>query len=416
VSPVPADRPISLSEAIAIALEGQPQLALARFGVEAAGGRVRQARSGYYPSVSISAQHTRTGPEAGGVGAVGGTFTAGGYSTDLTGRQLLYDFGKTPASVGQARGQEESARQALAQVRQQTINQVKQAYYLLLQDQQLVGVQERNVAEQRAHLGMARARYEAGAAARADVVRAEAAVGEAILTLTTAQNAAAVARVNLNLAMGVDVRTPTQVEETEEGGSADLRSALRDPASLVQRALANRAEVKQAESDLEVAKAALRLARASNRPALSANGNYGLRGSSFPPTDESWSYGLSLQWPLGDVGLTRGNIEESEANVLAAQARLRQVEQSVSSEVVQAWLNVATAEQRVAASEQEVASAEESLRLAEGRYEAGVASYVEVIDAETAAVTARTNLVNARYGASIALASLELALGMGEGE
>jgi outer membrane protein TolC len=123
-----------------------------------------------------------------------------------------------------------------------------------------------------------------------------------------------------------------------------------------------------------------------------------------------------MSWPLLNVGLTAGRVQESEANLLGAETRLRQTELSVGSEVVQGYLSVQTARQKVTAAEAEVASAEESLRLATGRYETGVAVYIEVIDAETAALTARTNLVNGRYALSTSLAALEAALGLEQGE
>lgn len=405
---VPTDRPISLDEAIGIALANEPQLALAQHTSEAARGRARQAASALYPTLSVAAEHTRTGPAVGGqAGGVGSTFTVGGYTTDLSARELIYDFGKTPGSVGQARSQAESARQALAQARQDVVNQVKQAYYTLLQNQELVAVQQRTLADQRAHFDLATARFDAGVAPRVDVVRAEAAVADAVLNLATAENSAAVSRINLNLALGADVRTPTKVQQTEE--PAPL---LPDAGALVEQAFASRPAVQQVRAGVAAAQHALAAARATNLPAVVLNGNYGLRGSSFPPDDGSWSYGVSLQWPLVDVGLTRGRVQEAEANLLVAQTQLRQQQDSVASQVVQAYLNTQTAGQKVTAAESSVASAEESLRLAVGRYESGVAAYLEVIDAETAAITARVNLVNARYGLSTALASLEQALGI----
>ncbi len=414
VNQIPLERALTLSEAISIALYAQPQLALARYSAEAARGRVKQAESGYFPTVSISAAHTRTGPSASGpsgVSVVGGSFTSGGYTTTFSGKELIWDSGATPASVGQARSQAESARRALAQTRLDTINQVKQSYYILLQNQELLGVQRQSVDDQKAHLDLAKAKYEAGTTARSDVVRAEAAVADAVLNLASAQNAVAAARVTLNLALGMDVRTPTRVEETQEKAPAAWEAA-----TLVEQALADRPAMQQSRADAEAAREALRGARASNRPGLFLNGSYGLRGSSFPPGDRSWSYGVSMSWPLVDVGRTRGRVQEAEANLMGAEVRLRQTELTVGSEVVQGYLSVQTARQKVTAAEAEVASAEESLRLATGRYETGVAAYIEVIDAETAALTARTNLVNARYALSTSLAALEAALGGEQGE
>jgi outer membrane protein TolC len=406
---VPVDRPITVKEAVAAALEHQSQIAIAAANAAAAAGRTRQALSAYFPTLSLSAEHNRIGPAAtGGTGAVGGRFTVGGYTTSIAGTQLIYDFGKTPSQVGQARQSEESALDSLAQTRQDTVNQVKQAYYSLLQNQRLVEVQRSNVASQRAHLDEARARFTAGVAPRADVVTAETALASATFNLATAQNTAAVSRVTLNTALGIDVRTPVIVQQAEEPAPAVT------PATLVEEALARRRDIAQLRAQVSAAENALRAARTTNLPDLLLVGAYGLRGGTFPGDTRSWSYGVSLQWPFFDVGVTRGGIEVARANVQGARAQLIQGEQTASSEVVQAYLNVQTAAQKVTSAAAEVANAEESVRVATGRYQAGVAIYIEVIDAQTAQVTARTDQTNALYGLSIARAALTRALGLEE--
>lgn len=405
---VPTNRPLTLNEAIALALQHQPDLSLAGAGVVSAAGRTKQAASGLLPAINVSAQYSKSGPAPEISTPLGGSTTTNtnSYSTSISGQQLLFDFGRTSAEVSQARRQEESARQSLAQTREDVINQVKQAYYTLLQNQQLVEVQRRNVADQQAHLELTRARFHAGVAPRADVVRAETSVATAILSLATAENNAATALVNLNLAMGVDVRTPTQVEETTEPPPA-----LPPLEQIVEQALSNRPAVRQSRADLAAAQEGLRVARTGNLPALVAVGNIGWRDTTFPPSTESWSYGASLQFPLYNGGATSGQIRAAQGNLQAAQARLRQTEQAVGSEVTQAYLSVQTAAQQVTAAEAEVANAEESLRLATGRYQAGVAAFIEVIDGETALLTARTNRVNVVYGLSMARAALQRALG-----
>jgi outer membrane protein TolC len=281
----------------------------------------------------------------------------------------------------------------------------------MLLNEGLVGVQRRNVSDRQAHLAEAQARVDVGLAPPADVVRAVAAVAEAVFSLASAQNAAANARIGLNLAMGIDVRTPTQVEDAEEP-----MPALPDVSALVAQALANRPTMKQARADLRASEESLRLARMGHLPSLFADGSYGWSGADFPPTNRSYSYGVSLQWPIFDSGLTSGRIKEAEGSLMIARANLRQNEQAVSQEVTQAYLALQTAEQQVAVSKVEVANAEENLRVVTGQYQAEVVPYINVIDAETALLTANTNQVNARQSLSTARAALELALGLEEGQ
>jgi len=416
---VPAGKPLSLKDAVALALVHQPQVMSADAATAAAAGRTQQATSALFPSLSISSQYQRSGAQAGTVsaGATGGTATVSGsststsYTASLSAQQLLYDFGRTRSQLAQARNLQRATGETLAQTRQDVVNQVKQAYYSMLQDQRLVVVQERNVTDQQAHLAQAQAFYKAGKAPWADVVATETAVAQAVLNLATAQNAAAIARVNLNLAMGVDVRTPTQVEDTDEPAPS-----VPDPAALVEYALAHRADMQQVRFSVEATKNALRVAHTGNLPDVLAAADYGLRGSDFPPDRSNWTYAVSVQWPIFDSGLTRGRVKESEANLRLANANLRQAEQTVASDVAQAYLNVQTAEQQITVAGVEVANAEESLRVATGRYDAGVAIHIEVLDAQAALLTAQTNQVNARQSLSTARAALKRALGIEEGQ
>jgi outer membrane protein len=170
--------------------------------------------------------------------------------------------------------------------------------------------------------------------------------------------------------------------------------------------------MEQLRESVEAAGKGLRAALTSNFPAFYLNGNYGLEGKEFPPTATSWAYGMSVSWPMFDVGQTRGLIQQARANLASAQASVVQGEQSVAAEVVQDYLNVQAAEQQVAASATDVAKAQENLRVALGSYQAGVVPYINVTEAQTALVTAETSQVNARYSLSMARAALARALGM----
>jgi len=403
VAALPPSLSISLAEAIKTALAHNPQTALAEAGVISASGQTKTAEAGLLPSLSLSSQYSKSGPNT--LGSDSNT------SASVSARQLIYDFGATAANVSRSRKNEEASRQSYAQTRQDIINQVKQSYYTLLQNQRLVEVQQQNIVDSRANLDLANARFGVGLAARADVVKAETAVASANFDLASAKNAAELTRLALNLAMGIEGYTPTQVEDTEESSPA-----LADPAALVAQALNLRPEMLQAKASLEAAKQNLRAARVGNAPAFNLNADYGLQGTSFPPHDDGWSYGASVSFPLFDGGANAGQIKSAQGSLQSAQAQFRQSEQTVGSEVITAYLNLRTAEEKIIASAAEVANAEENFRLTTGRYQAGLATYVEVTDAETALVTARTNQVNAQYDLSIARAALKRALGEGENQ
>jgi len=402
-TPVPA-APITLAQAIAIGLQHQPTVTLAQASVQSAAGRSQQAASALKPSVNVSSSFNHTSTSA--PGGFGGSSDS--FNDAISARQLVFDFNHTKSSVQAARDQEKAAVASFTTARQNTIFDISQAYYTLLEDEGLISVASTTVDAQRAHLAEARAKYSAGTGAPVDVLMAQTNLADALLTLSTDQNAAAIARTNLDIAMGIDPRTPTHVVQV-----GPLAATLPDLNSLVTKGLADRPEMAAAKDQVAASEEDLKNARTNNYPAVVASGSLGIRGSSFPGDTTNRSVGLSLQWDVFDSGATSGLIKEAEAALLTSQTNLYQTQQTVSTDVTQAYLNVANAQQRVVTTNAEVANAQETLRLADGQYRVGVGILLAVTDDQAALALAEADQVNAIYALDIELAALNRAVGGG---
>ncbi|NLC55357.1 MAG: TolC family protein [Armatimonadetes bacterium] len=403
------DRPLTAAEAAAIALRYHANVTAAQAGVVGAQARVRQAQAALRPTAGIGAGYTRSDRvvSGGGSGGSGGSGSSSpGYSASATLRQLLFDRQHSRDLVRQAAAQERGATESLSRVEADLVLQVKQAFYTYLQNTRLVAVNEANLRSRREHLALAEARLKAGVGLPLDVVRAKTAVSEAVLALTTARNNASTARVSLAALMGLDPRTPIQVAESSEPEVKE-----EDVNALIESALKQRPEVRQAEAAVEASRYAVSAARTTNAPALSASAGLSSRGADLSGIGTSVTLGLQLQWTPFDGGVAAGRMAEAQAGAETAEAQLRNIQQQVVAEVSQAYLNLRTAEQRVATAEDGIANAEESLRLASGRYRAGVGIFLDVLDAQAALLTAQTTHINAVAAVAQARAALSRALG-----
>jgi outer membrane protein len=418
VPPDVPNRPLSADEAALIALHHQPTVIEANAAIAAARGRTQQARSGLLPNVAATAAYshvetlaTETAAAASSVGGAavttgGGVVTATGYTAAATLRQLLFDFNHTRDTVRQEAALERAAAANLTRVQSDLVLQVKQAFYTYVQNERLVGVNESNVQNQQAHLALAQARLNSGLGLPSDVVRAQAAVADAILNLNVAQNNASVARVNLALLLGIDPRTPVQ---TTEMGEPPIATENVD--TLVRTALTQRPDIREFQQNLRATEYAVSAAKTTNAPSLSASLNLSTRGENFPPGNDFFTVGANIAWDPFDGGLTAGRVREARANRLTAQAQLTGTQLAVTSDVSQAYVNLRTAEQRVTTADAEVANAQESARLATGRYRAGVGIFLDVLDAQSALLTAQTNRVNAQSAVDQARAAVAHAVG-----
>lgn len=432
VLPEATQKPLTAIEAVRIALAHQASITAARAGIDKAQGNTMQVRAGGQPTLSVGTTYTGvTASSGGGSSSSSGTSSTAssgglsalqnvpvtpssastggstpGYQMNATVRQLIFDFNHTRNSVRQALAEEKASTANLTRVQSDTVFNVKNAFFTYVQKYRLVKVNEQNVSTQQKHLELAQERWKAGVGLPSDVMRAETAVQNAIFNLTQARSEEQTARINLDIQMGIDPRTPIEVSADPE----PLPSS--EPVErLFDIAIVQRPEMQQALATVGAYLYGLEAAYSNNAPTLTGQTGWFSRGAVLPPGTSYFNAGLILQWYLYDGGNTAGMVKEAQGALKDSRAQLELIKQSVLQEVAASVVNLQTAEQRIATAEAEVANAEETSRLIDGRYKAGLGTFLDVLDAQHALVTARTNRVNAQSALDLARAALAHAIG-----
>lgn len=392
---VAADRVLTLEECVRMALDYQPSVrrAVAQVGVQE--GQVAQSRSRLLPSVTV-ASGTELAPRSSDTQS----------SLSASASQLVYDFRKSPLLLSQAEGLRSASVFGLRGTQADVVLDVKQAYYRLLRSNALLRVYEENLKSREEHVLLAEARLAAGLAPKADVLKAQSGAASARYDLVAARNNAQQARVDLNIAIGLDPRSETMISEASEPPVSVLGL---DQA--VTKAFGSRPEVLQADVLVSATEDSLKSARTGNLPALTTSLSGFESWRRGLGASNSWEWMLNLQWKPFDSGLTRGAITQAEAQLVSSQESLYQTRQAVSRDVVSAQLDLASSQEALAAAEVEVLSAQQDLDSARGRYQDGVGILLEVMDAQAAFVKAQVDETSARYGLSIARAQVEHAVG-----
>lgn len=399
---VPLPRILTIEDSIAIALEQNRAIQIALDRLDRAQAGVSEAIAPSRLQARAQASITRN-DEATTISLPG---TAGGppQSVDITplySRNAQVVFTKPIDISGALRASRNiaelgalSARIDVERTREQTVLDVRNAFYQVLRARAALEVAEANLASLEEHLRQAQAFYEAGVKAQFDVLRAETQVANARQGTIAARNAVELAKAALNNTMGIDVTTPTVVRAQDE-----IQVAIPEYRSSVVTAYEKRAEVQQAQVGIELARRGISLARAGGRPSLafSVNTSATADGGAFQPKAFQWNAIAALSYPLLEGGLTRARVRQAEAEVEAAQVAEQQVREGVALEVQQAILSMNEAAERMQAAGKNVEQAREALRLAKVRYQEGVSTALEVTDAQTTLTQAESNLVNARY-------------------
>lgn len=417
-------QPITLQQAVEIALEKNPAVQAADAYAQAVEQGIAVAKTFRYPRLDFSEGFTRGNNPVYVFGSLltQRQFTAANFAlgflnipppldnfrTAFTATMPLYDAGQTSRMIRDARLQAQSAERAKDRTQQEILFQVVSSYLNERLARETVRVAQSSVETTKSDLERAKARAESGLAVQSDLLSAQVQLAQAEEDLLRAENAAELARAALNVAMGLPEDAPTVIagdlgERQFEGGKLDERQA---------KALATRPDLIQARLAREQAVNGMHVARAEFLPKLNLMSSWEVDNQTFASRGgNNWIVGATLNFNLFDGGAKLARLRESKARDLQAEAQERQMTAAVRLQVREAYLNLATAEKRLGVVRDASAQAEESLRITQNRFEAGLATITDLLRAENARTAADRSALNARFDYRLSYATLELATG-----
>jgi outer membrane protein len=413
---------LTLDQALRTARANQPALELARGNLIAAQGQSDNARAPLLPQLNGTASYNRATSNfvftpGGSIPKMGTTppppappsfATNPLWRFSLSASQLVYDFGESinkwrAAEVG-AEAQGEGVRSAEVQV----AYNARAAFFTARAARDLVGVARETLANQERHLGQIKGFVEVGSRPEIDLTQAKADRATAQFQLINADNAYAVARAQLNQAMGVERSIDYDLSDEElpavegEDGSVE---------TLVGEAQHLRPEISSLRLSAASQELTLRSAHDQIWPNLSLSGTANEAGAYLNNLDWNLSGFITLSVPILQGGAINAQIRQAQGQLVTAKAQLETERQQVRLDVEQARLGIRAAKGAIAAAEDALANTRDRLRLAEGRYQTGVGSVIELGDAQLALTTTAAQRVQAQYQLYTARAQLLKALG-----
>jgi outer membrane protein TolC len=192
-----------LPELVARARRSRALLAARQAALQAAEAQAAQARAAYWPTLGLQGSYLRSSPTAvGSYGAIGDPsvqYTATGQVT-LTWN--LFQGRETQAAVDKAEAQVRRARAEAAQAEQAVAAELARAREGVVTLSRSAALSQENLSAAEQGLQLARERLEAGAASQLEVRDATQKLAEAKLSFVSALVDHAVARADLNRALG----------------------------------------------------------------------------------------------------------------------------------------------------------------------------------------------------------------------
>lgn len=421
---VPATSDLTVEDAVLIAIGNNPRLAAAARDIEAASSGVRSARALVNPEATV----------APGITSVSGT------GEEFLVRQQLEINGTRGARTGVAQAQLRAVRAQSVLSLREVVFATKSAYYELsrAKEQAVVSREALQVAQEFDRI--ARRQVEEGVRPGIDLAQTglEVSRAERQVTLSDAEVTAAIAA--LNTSLGRDPSTPINtltplaarlIDSAASGASAAPLEGIApssgdalpktapgavdsSTATLLEQALASRAEIQAGQATGEQFRQEARLARAEGRPDIVPQFRVGYFTRGLQPAREGngAGIGVALTLPLLDYGSRKNRIQQAEQSARAQDARLVAVQNEVRLQVVQA-----VARQRASESVVQTyrsGTLEQARVLLEGSrvgFREGRTSVVALLEAQRSFRSVQSEYVNALADAAIARAEVERAVG-----
>ena len=416
--------PLSLPDAINLALRHNPGIQRAQKEIEAAEGLAIQTRAVAIPRVAVSGSYGavqdsdidsfRASP-----GVVFGN--SQNWVTQVKVVQSLYEGGRILSSFRAARLARQQSMLNYQTAIADTVLAVQVAFYDILMASEQIVVEEASVELLTRELADTTRRFQAGTVPRFNVLRAEVELANARPRLITARHSLRIAKNNLANVLGVNLpREAFEDIPLKLAGKLDDEPFRIDLPEAISTAVSRRTELESLRKTQALRKEDIVNAKAGYLPSLQGYGGYDAHNSMISQdlsvVRYGWVAGAQLTWNIFDGLRTRGRVMETTANFERAGIDLDDAFRRVELEVRTAFSHFVEARELLESQKKVIEEALEAVRLAQARAEAGTGTQLDVLSAQTALTQSRTTQVQALHDYDVARARLQRAMGVTTGE
>jgi outer membrane protein len=299
--------------------------------------------------------------------------------------------------------------------RAQLAMDVTQAYYDAALADRLVRIAEATFAQADTTLAQVRLAQQVGNQPEFDVLRAQVQRDNQLPLVIQRRADRDLAYTRLRLLLDMPGDAPLALTTTlEDTRAVPVARFAADEGLLGDTSVVNRAPVQQAATLVTVQESSLRIARAQRLPTVNLTSQYGrvaYPGGLLPEPDQfrtNWTVGAQLSVPIFTGGRIRGDELVAEADLLEAQARLRQAQDAASLDTRTAVERLQQARAQLQASTGVVEQASRAYSIAQVRYREGLSTQVELADSRILLQQAQANRAVAARDVQIAQARVAL--------
>lgn len=399
----------TLADALALAYQSNPTLQAQRAQMRFQDEQYVQARAGYRPTLSATAQAaeqvSRINPCTGSPftgGCTDNTPEVNQLSGTLSLTQPIFTSGRATAAVNQAEADILTQRENLRGVENQVLLDTITAYVDVRRDQQALAIRIENLTVLKRQVDEARTRFDVGEVTKTDVAQAEAELAQAQGSFSIAQAQLAISRASYEHAVG---QSPGELAPEPELG---LLPKTIDQA--FDTALRNAPPIRAADYSAQSAAEQVKGAKAANGPTISLQGSFNQRTGVVPFNPAIFTrtmfVGLNVTQSLYAGGshesAIRQAVERENFYVIQREGARRTVIQNLSL----AWNRLLAGRAGIAANMEQVRAARIAYEGAREEEKVGLRTTFEVLQQEQILRDAELSLNSSRHDAYVASAAV----------
>jgi len=418
------DNALTLERAVQIALERNYDLRRSEYQALSSEQDRVIARAAMLPTLDFNASRTRTRVGAGNVNFAPGVpeaESAGvqivqGYAANLALRQVVFAGGKWWNGYRAAELTRDSLQASVDEQRLQTIFTVEQRFYELVRQQRQLKVLGDAAQRSRDQAEFTQRLFEGGRATQADVYAARANRDNDEINRLGQESRVEQARQDLAVTVGLD---PAEALAIAEPPAMQQEPSAPPPTQeAVQKALAQRPNLKAFALAAESQRKSVAAAQGDYWPEISVGASYGRNNRDLATFDDpnlglnsQVAASVNLKWNLFAGLSTKAGVDKARLGVLLAVNDLENGRRGVASDVERAVAQLVAARQQARIATQTEQTSRENLRLARTRQQVGVGTQLEVRDAELRLTQSELARANALVDGHEAEAALRRATG-----
>lgn len=384
---------ISMTDAIAVAINSNPDVAQAQYNKEAIEFERKRAQGLYLPRLDFEASAgvrrlenpTRKSLHIGDEALYPS-------SVELTGEWIAVDFGRRRGELLRQAARVDGASLRVVERSEFIGLQVARQYLDVLLQQRVVGASQDDVAFHRNLVGDLATGVKQGSISIADQQQGEERLQAALVRQTEAEQALIEAQIKLRTLSGLDVSQVAMPAALDAGMPASESEAIG-------LARANNPRVKEAMADVDAAHSLADSTKGEMYPriGLGVAGRYGTDIDGFQGETKDVQARVFLRYNVFNGGITKANYQEMVRRESEARYRLYDVARSAEEDVRLAWSTLNTQTRIVRDLNTQSRVSDDLLVSYRSQFNVGRRSLLDVLDAQNSRYNVQVRLEVARF-------------------